>query len=358
MKKIMFIGLEFNTFGKPTGLSRKINLPVTPSGQTMLLVEQPCEYTPFKTDDEDITARISMIKDIITITSQNNNVKEAISNGVQIVFMTPEFLFRGCTGAYTLDNYQKVVEGLTKVATDYKGWLFVFGSLLGKWEVDSTNGKSKTLIHNSVLVVTGGEGVDSNRIITKEFKSGIDFMGKMNQGNYGVFSSYVSDSGALTHYDVEHPSSGPTGTGKEEQKKPYDGNGIFTVNGITYGVEICLDHLEGRLTKSPVGKGSNLVQVQLIPSAGAWIEDKAIVTCGNGLVFNCDSQPASPSCTVKRVVKTYTPYTNQPATFDFDDCCYTNILLDKTSHQILQWGKAARLKIYNPLDLPNSVTMN
>jgi hypothetical protein len=78
------------------------------------------------------------------------------------------------------------------------------------------------------------------------------------------------------------------------------GLGIFELDGITFGLEICLDHLSGRLKASPPDTGQKWVQVQLVPSAGAWIVDANAIATQGGVVFNCDGAAKSD---VKTVVK-------------------------------------------------------
>jgi hypothetical protein len=65
------------------------------------------------------------------------------------------------------------------------------------------------------------------------------------------------------------------------------GGSIFTIDGITFGLEVCLDHAAS--TKSPssgrLDHAAN-IQVQLIPSAGMWIQQ--FRTVKDGIVFNVD----------------------------------------------------------------------
>jgi hypothetical protein len=78
------------------------------------------------------------------------------------------------------------------------------------------------------------------------------------------------------------------GSGKEQQKKNYDGLGVFSLDQLSFGVEICLDHLMQRLRKSPPSKMQRRIQIQLIPSAGMDIKAQSVIACRNGHVFNCD----------------------------------------------------------------------
>ena len=66
-------------------------------------------------------------------------------------------------------------------------------------------------------------------------------------------------------------------------KEDVPGGCIFSMDGIKFGLEVCLDHLQGRLVSAPDRAG---VQIQLITSAGAWIE--AMCRCPNAIIFNVD----------------------------------------------------------------------
>lgn len=69
------------------------------------------------------------------------------------------------------------------------------------------------------------------------------------------------------------------------------GGSIFTIDGIRFGLEICLDHINHRLQP---GSG---IQIQLVPSAGADIGDQAKLACvDGGIVFNVDGGGAAGKC--------------------------------------------------------------
>jgi len=60
------------------------------------------------------------------------------------------------------------------------------------------------------------------------------------------------------------------------------GGSIFTIDGIKIGLEICLDHTNGR-----IGPGTG-IQIQLAPSAGASLKQFACIP--HGIAFNVDGQ--------------------------------------------------------------------
>jgi hypothetical protein len=85
----------------------------------------------------------------------------------------------------------------------------------------------------------------------------------------------------------------PQGGGVSEINKTGLGGGsVLTVDGITFGLEVCLDHGVSRLANYYGGKaspGEPKVQIQLIPSWGMSIGGGGpCIPNGDGLVFNVD----------------------------------------------------------------------
>jgi hypothetical protein len=81
--------------------------------------------------------------------------------------------------------------------------------------------------------------------------------------------------------DWLEPSEPPASGGTMERM----GGGVFTMDGITFGMEICLDHLVQRLKKD-LNRGN--IQIQLIPSAGMEIKPGSVACVNGGLLFNVD----------------------------------------------------------------------
>lgn len=84
--------------------------------------------------------------------------------------------------------------------------------------------------------------------------------------------------------------------GSEINASGLGGGCVFTVHGVTFGLEVCLDHAKDRLWSFYAGAnkraGDPKVQVQLIPSWGMSIggsdPGREVTTVPNGLVFNVD----------------------------------------------------------------------
>jgi hypothetical protein len=209
------------------------------------------------------------------------------------VFMAPEFFFRGDTGAYEMDDVQLVIATLQDMAADaqWDDWAFCFGTILGTsaphdpnppYDIDPDAVRE---IYNFALIQEGGvdsQGQTGARVVMKELKSDIDFIaGAANPGGY-----------LLAEVDPLTPSQGG-GPGREQQRLAYDGAGIFSLRGMTWATDICLDHLSQRLQRSPQTPGAQEVQVQLVPSCGADIDPDGVVALPGGYVFNVDGHNGS-----------------------------------------------------------------
>jgi hypothetical protein len=150
-----------------------------------------------------------------------------------------------------------------------------------------------------------GDGL-KQAAVYKEKVSWIDFIGP----NFGkpAFGA-VDGSGRLieihdeknrtvlpTEGSVEMLGAKPNvqgpGGGSEINKSGLGGGSVLTVDGITFGLEVCLDHGQSRLHNYYNGKaspGEPTVQIQLIPSWGMSIGGGALCCPNpNGLVFNVD----------------------------------------------------------------------
>jgi hypothetical protein len=261
-------------------------------------------------------------------------------NGVSTVlkvFMAPEFFFRGQNGAYDLaviDGEAAIQKGPGGTRVDakpgilelmrqeidkdiYKDWLFVLGTAIGatrtsrtvcstcgsdvKYVPGGAGGKTVPVCkrddkHRTVQEEDVGATIDNVAFvckerevhtISKELVSRVDFVVNPSvknlvrvQTDQGLevldVNRHVQPSGYNAASDV--PSKF-----KDERM----GGCIFTIDGVTFGLEVCLDHAattdsasSGRLEHA-----AN-IQVQLIPSAGMSI--KELRTVPDGIVFNVD----------------------------------------------------------------------
>ncbi len=224
---------------------------------------------------EDIEARCQLLERAINTAAAALTDSSPPGDAPLNVFMIPEFFFRGATGAYQMKEADYAITRLQEIAARWEGWVFVFGSILA---VASRVGYADEA-YNFVLVQEGGaaaSGDDGARVVMKELLSGIDFI------------SENANPGGILIGDVEYMDAASSGPGREHQQLNYDGTGIFQLSDMTWAIEVCLDHGDGRLQRSPQLPGEDQVQLQLIPSCGMEVNEDAVITADNGLVFHCD----------------------------------------------------------------------
>lgn len=319
--------------------------------------------------EQDWESRCTLMQEAIDLAYQNADKNSSTLK----IFMAPEFYFRGPLGAYELTIFDKIVNRLRSMVSDekWKDWLFVFGSILGCAEL--TTGKKE--IYNTVLVQKGwipdmNDSKYGAKAVVKEYISWIDFAWKKNasrprdivdkDGNRIPKGTVVEwklvDETVLKEQDVQEIFSNPSGLGKERQQWNYDGRGIFEIDGITFGLEICLDHAKRRLRLSPPAPGQTMVQIQLITSAGMGINADAVVACTNGHVFNCDGSGDSGHAYVAKVASTFSNFSN--ATVSYDSIFLSKVNVPKSSsvnQPELYFEKSGELYVYRPLTLPLAV---
>lgn len=121
--------------------------------------------------------------------------------------------------------------------------------------------------------------LNGNRHLTvqKQFKSKVDF----------VFNYYLSSDCTRTNHGsyllpfVKYPEISPVpGELKQNDSDPY---GVFNWKEMKIGIEVCLDHVRRRMSKSVCD-----LDLQIIPSCGVEVENGSVAARTGGYVFNCD----------------------------------------------------------------------
>lgn len=307
-QKLQFIAYEINTAPLQIGLDE--------------------QYVGLVSDYNDIAARIRWTKLVIAQAA----TKADKSADTLKVFMMPEFYFRGVKGAYEMGTISLLIEGLQNAvsANDWKDWLFIFGTMIGSSmptndaeelatsgelhdDVDhgtSINACARREVYNVALIQKGAWASESSVplaqmtpdqrnlalsgkafVTMKEYKSPIDFIRIVDLAQADGFAwervMHLTRTGGA--------SSDSVVTGREERFVDYEGACLFAIDGIQFGLEICLDHANQRLKNAPRTDGLPPVQVQLVPSCGLSLWPSAIVAMTGGYGFNVDGigQPSS-----------------------------------------------------------------
>ncbi|RKH40948.1 hypothetical protein [Corallococcus sicarius] len=266
----------------------------------------------------DIRGRCHIMREAIKVAVADPAVRK--SSSILKIFMAPEFYFHDVNGAYPIEEVSLIMETL-RVFTrqdQFKDWLFVFGTAIAY--LDTGSDKE---VFNIAMVQRGGTeelGPEASLIVYKEFISHVDFIRNpvyettRNCFNCGA-PNHVYTEGfegwkrtAFRHALVGKPTDTmsllrPTegsrdtltrreeavGPGREQTKTGLGGQGAFTMAGIHFGLEVCLDHARSRLRASPPKPGEFYPQIHLIPSGGMSIMEPSIACQQWGIVFNVDA---------------------------------------------------------------------
>jgi hypothetical protein len=265
-----------------------------------------------KGDTKDIKGRCNLMMDVIQLAKSKGGTDP--SSGTLKIFMAPEFYFRGTSGAYPIESLSLIMEELRKLtkSASYKDWLFVFGTALGYLNDGSDSMGDHKEVFNVAMVQKGGKAEaeqGSSLIVYKEYISAIDFIrnpltvacscGRNVEVPWNATSVRWGLIGPTTGLmPVLRPTQGSrdvltrreesVGEGREASKSGLGGQAYFVMDGITFGLEVCLDHAQARLRASPPQQGQNFAQIQLIPSAGMSINLNAVACTNQGLIFNVD----------------------------------------------------------------------
>lgn len=270
------------------------------------------EYTGAWTDRIDMNDKRDQLKKAITQALKEYRTDFGLKPGQEDndtlkIFMAPEFYFRGKQGGYDMAVVGEILPEMRKFTkgVDYKNWLFVLGTAIAatrinpacsscnaitelmndpknplshrtvvwckKCKKEETARMPKMMLDNFAVIQKGGEDTDANAyLIQKEFPSWIDY----RRPDLRTHWESPNPTPADRQVDVRGliaeaiPSEGSRLPGSVASSKYDDermGGSVFTMDGITFGVEVCLDHLLGRLKAST---GPKNIQIQLIPSCG------------------------------------------------------------------------------------------
>jgi hypothetical protein len=242
------------------------------------------------------------------------------------VFMGPEFYFRGTKGAYPLEMLSTIAERLreTTSRSQFRNWLFVLGTMIGGF--DTGDGIE---VFNVALIMKGGvsdpgakdaNGRPYSIVSYKEMISRIDFIaddGRTHKSHaemygqvWGSGKRLLGTQGSRTRTDAAFAVAFPTAPGEaggapptlppqdfrgsavsresEDNANGLTGGALFEMDGVRFGLEVCLDHAFARVRSLFPRPDESGLQVQLVPSAGMTISRENVAVVPGGIVFNVD----------------------------------------------------------------------
>jgi hypothetical protein len=242
------------------------------------------------------------------------------------VFMAPEFFFRGKNGAYSPDIVSDIIPQMRTLGTSggtFQDWLFIFGTAVAAFDdavtycsvcpygtstikfernltapnlADRAKTTPKCSVNPAHKVVTGTFGAEvqnvaliqhggDDHMIAKEYVSGIDY-----KGNQVRIQPGKPDEATLK---VRAPLGSTRNPGTMAvQSDERLGGCVFTVDGLTIGLEVCLDHSLAPKNAPEYGRASALassIQILLIPSYGMSI-GSGMHCRADGIAFNVDGR--------------------------------------------------------------------
>jgi hypothetical protein len=289
-------------------------------------------YTGIEPAIEDVGERIVLTMRAIEQTARSGAVDA--SESTLKIFVMPEFSFRGRRGAYNNDppevDYFTLFrkEFARRVAVPaYRNWLFVVGTIVNTvnyvrgndprqdlkvrvreglavalaraWHycAEHEDPALKKCVFNTLRCFT--DYCHDDPVCQVTDKSYVVAGGREPDDTYpnglSIEKKYISNEDFVLNFYrsafAEEACGYPPISEKDGENKDsaFDVFSIFTIQGIKFGLEICLDHMNGRLRINRKPRNEQ-VQIQLIPSCGGQIEQAAVVAGPGGLVFNCDGQ--------------------------------------------------------------------
>ena len=164
------------------------------------------------------------------------------------------------------------------------------------WEVEDQNVEEGDIFYfNFAPVVKGGPELWSNRYeIYKNYISTADFLDRAKGLPDPRKSLAVGDKKYNNLFQDEFQEMRKFMS--EDSGIQIDEDGIIEIDGIRFGLEICLDHAKGVLWDKMQEGNEDLVDVHLIVSAGMSIERGPVPIVSGGVAYLTDGEASSAAC--------------------------------------------------------------
>ena len=302
-----FISFTINTIGGIADKGECEGVPVDPSNGFC--------YLGNANITEDLYHRLSIVEEVLNrikhdAYSEYPDIDHA--DDVLKIVMLPEFFWRGPYGAYSASRMVK--EGSSVIATSdrlrdlladdfFNDFLFVFGTVIiagesGKdsttdggdskeeerepWEIDTTE---EIEYYNFAIVMKGGFERHHRYLVTKKYISNADFLSRTSLPD-------PTESDVNAYSKVE----GQLAKLFDDRQTNLVKDNILEIDGLTIGLEICLDHRMGTLWNHIKSHRLPLVDILLVTSAGMAIERGPSPIVPGGVVYLSDGEASSAAC--------------------------------------------------------------
>lgn len=231
------------------------------------------------------TEQLRVLDNAITRLMKNPQLA-AVSNILKIVTL-PEGFFRPAqTEAYPTEMISQISDAVRAIISDprFRNYLFILGTIVAFYE--STQHRKS--IQNVCVVMKGGENVGTvgnTLFIYKAAVSHQDFQHLAGKISLHGGSGYSP----IARYNL--------GLDVDEFNKNSSRKLFFSLFGLNFGLEICLDHFNGRLhyaykALALQNRGAAIppISIHLIISCGMTLQTERIVVKPGGLVFLNDGE--------------------------------------------------------------------
>ncbi|MCY0996313.1 hypothetical protein OWM54_04115 [Myxococcus sp. MISCRS1] len=354
-------------------------------------------YKGHPNDRTDLTHRCSFVKSAIMRASNSPHLDDRDST--LKVFLMPEFFFRGAKGGYQFDLISQVLSDFRRWTFNarndrFRGWVFVLGTIIGyldEYDAVVTNRKTGVEVFNIALIQQGGylnSDGKHDRLVYKEQVSGIDYIndswmqvdgpgnvlgrgdnrGRILLGNKNRYRPTIPTRGS---HDPMSQVATRSVNRSEWSTNPLQGGCNFrlgargeAINEVSFGVEVCLDHLSARMKNTDEAEtiGELEPMIQLIPSAGMDIKDNAVAVTDTGYVFNVDGLRTPGSTPPAIELKRWDAGTSTTAALEglgsFAVHSVPNPVVGGVPlNPLTYFASAGNLKIYRARPMPPQVTV-
>ena len=184
------------------------------------------------------------------------------------------------------------------VHADLADWLFVCGTMMWNTLADPT---SQALYHNTAILVRGGQA-NALHVVEKHLPSGIDGVPVAMFPSGAQYAAPGWDPTVKLFFE------------RWEERKRH----ILTFDGITFGVEVCLDHLDNpqcKVLRNVVSDWAAKqvppplpgVQIHLLTAGGMGIEPPSVSAKIGGYILRNDGlhQAGTPAESEMRQIQGY-----------------------------------------------------
>jgi hypothetical protein len=296
-----FVSFTINTLGGSASHGECEGKAIDPTSDTCYLGDTDVE--------KDIEHRLSIFKDVLE-TLRNDVFKEdpEIDRDPRVlkILMLPEFFMRGALGAYSteemFDSDDDEEDGLLIQLSDrvhdmisdeaFENYLFILGTVIvcekARDDLDGKLTADDLLYYNYAPVYKGGPGPVQKYVVLKQYISGADFLSRTelpNPSEYDMHAYAKADKSIIL------------GETFAKRNVTVVTDNYLQIDGIEIGIEICLDHRMGALwSHQRIKRNDQLVDVQLIISAGMSIERGPNPIKPGGVVYLTDGEASSAAC--------------------------------------------------------------